>query len=68
MALKLLLDESGGSVPDDGCLVHRARQQQVALLVPLQREDGTLVRAQNVFQLPCTLRVELSSEHLQMAS
>ena len=51
---KLLLDEAASAVPDDGGLVHGAGEQQVALLVPLEREDGPLVSTQHVFQLPCT--------------
>ena len=54
--LELLLDLAGAAVPDNGGLVHGARQQQVALLVPLQREDGPSVVVQRVLQLACAPR------------
>ena len=53
MALKLLFDLPRGAVPDDGRLVDAAAEEQLALPVPLEREDGPLVRAQHVLQLPC---------------
>ncbi len=51
--LELLLDLAGAAIPDDGGLVHGARQQQVALPVPLEGEDGAPVVVQRVLQLPC---------------
>ena len=61
MTLELLFDLPSGAVPDDGRLVDAAAEQQVALPVPLEREDGPLVGAQHVLQLPCiTTRAPLS--------
>ena len=53
MELELLLDLARSAVPDDGRLVHAAAQQQVALAVPLEREDGPLVVVQRVLELAC---------------
>ena len=59
--LELLLDLAGAAVPDDGGLVHGARQQQVALLVPLEREDGPSVVVQRVLQLACAPRTSCTA-------
>lgn len=50
---ELLLDLARLDVPDDGRLVHAPAQQVVALLVPLEREDGAAVLAQRLLQLAC---------------
>ena len=61
--LELLLDLAGAAVPDDGGLVHGARQQQVALAVPLEGEDGPPVVVQRVLQLPCARTASLGMLH-----
>lgn len=57
--LKLLLDLARPAVPDDGRFVDAATQQQVAALVPLEREDRALVRVQDLLQLACMVEQEL---------
>lgn len=59
MKLELLLDLAGAPIPDDRCFVNAARQQEVAALVPLQREDGTLVRIQDLLQLACGHKISI---------
>lgn len=53
MVLELLLHAAGGHVPDNRSLVDGAAEQQVALLVPLEREDGPAVPVQHGLQLAC---------------
>ncbi len=48
MELDLLLDLASLAIPDDGGLVDGATKQQVALAVPLQAEDGALVRHEHL--------------------
>jgi hypothetical protein len=51
MEVELLADVASGSVPDDGALVDRPREQQVSSFVPLKREDWALVLVQSALQL-----------------
>ena len=51
---KLLFDFPSAPVPDNGSFVHRTREQQVALLIPLEGENGPLVICQRMPQLACT--------------
>ena len=52
MIFKLLLQVPGLGVPNDGALVDRGREEVIPALVPLDRENGSLVLRERVPQLP----------------
>ena len=50
---ELLLAVPGGRVPDYGRPVHARTQNKVPRLIPLEREDRTLVLTESLLQLAC---------------